>query len=88
MSARLPDGTALFNNPDVVRGFISMAREINPAGVVVPAGGGDPVKSVNEEIAEIEKIMGTKAYIKDEAKQARYRELIDARDKLQARKAA
>lgn len=87
-SARLPDGTALFNHPDVLRGFAALAGELNPAGVVVPAGGGDPMKGVDEEIGAIEKTMreNRTAYNKDEAMQARYRELITAREKLQSRR--
>ena len=89
-NARLPDGTALFNNPDVLRGFVAMALEINPAGTLVPSGTGDVAKGINEQIAEIEKIMKTdrKSYNKDEKMQANYRELIGAREKLNERKAA
>lgn len=89
-SARLPDGTALFNNPDVIRGFVTMAREIDPAATLVPSVQGDPVKAIQTEKAEIEKVMSTnrKAYNKDEKMQARYRELIDAELKLNQRKAA
>lgn len=89
-SARLPDGTALFNNPDVVRGFTAMALEINPAGTIVPAGGGDVAKSVDDEIATIEKTMreNRKEYTKNESLQARYRELLTTREKLRERKAA
>jgi hypothetical protein len=86
-SARLADGTALFNHPEIIRTFMALANEINPAGVVVPAGGGDMTQSLNDEIKGIEAKMGTKAYIKDEAMQARYRELIDIRGKLQQRAA-
>jgi len=86
-SARLPDGTALFNNPDVIRGFVQLANELNPAGIVAPAGGGDPMKGLSEEIANIENTMKTNrtAYNKDEAMQARYRELLVAREKMQSR---
>jgi hypothetical protein len=86
-SARLPDGTAIFNNPDVLRGFAAIAHELNPAGAVVPAAGGDPMKGVNEEISQIEASMKAdrKAYNKDEAKQARYRELLEAREKMKDR---
>lgn len=86
-AARLPDGTALFNNANILRGFAAIAGELNPAGVVVPAEGGDPMKGVNDEIAEIESFMNKdrKAYNKDEKMQARYRELLGAREKLNAR---
>jgi len=86
-SARLPDGRALFNHPEVLRTLAAIALELNPAGIVTPAGSGDMAKTVDDEIKQIEAKMGTKAYIKDEKIQSRYRELIDARDKMQ-RKAA
>lgn len=87
-AARLPDGRGLFNSPDVLRGFVALALELDPAGTLVPGGSGDPMKGIDEEIAAIEKSMGTKAYQKDEVKQARYRDLIDAREKMKERKAA
>jgi hypothetical protein len=85
-SARLPDGTAILNNPDIIRGFVNLALEINPAGTVVPSGG-DPGKSIADEKATIEKTMreNRAAYNKDEKMQARYRELLDAEVKLQRR---
>lgn len=87
---RLSDGTAIFNNPEVLRGFAAIARELNPAGTVVGAGAGDATKSVNEEISAIEKTMKTNrsAYNKDEKLQARYRDLLGAREKMAERKAA
>jgi len=89
-SARLPDGTALFNNPDVLRGFVAMALEINPAGTLVPSGTGDVAKGIEEQIKAIETTMknNRSAYNKDEKMQANYRELIAARQKIQERKAA
>lgn len=88
-AARLPDGRGLFNDPDVLRGFAAMAREVNPAATLVPGGSGD-VQSIDTEIAKIEKVMTTnrRAYNKDEAMQARYRQLLEAREKLGQRKAA
>lgn len=87
MSARMPDGTAVFNNPDILRGFAALALEVNPAGTIVPSGG-DPIKTIEEEMATIETAMKTdrQAYNKNEKMQARYRELIEAKMKLQERK--
>lgn len=86
-AARMPDGTAIFNNPDVLRGFAAIAHELNPAGAVVPAAGGDPMKGVNEEIDQIEKTMreNRTAYNKDEKMQERYRDLLSAREKMASR---
>lgn len=87
---RLSDGTAIFNNPEILRGFAALARELNPAGTVVGAGAGDAMKSVEEEISSIEKTMRTNrtSYNKDEKLQTRYRDLLGAREKMQERKAA
>lgn len=86
-AARLPDGTAVFNHPDILRGLASLALEVNPAGTLVPNAGADPVKSVDEEISKIEKTMreDRKTYNKDEKMQARYRELLVAKEKLVSR---
>lgn len=87
MSARAPDGTALLNNPDILRGFVNISHELDPAGTITPMGMGDPMKSVNDEIATIEKTMreNRREYNKDEKMQARYRDLINAREKLEKR---
>jgi len=86
--ARLPDGTGLFNNPDFIRGMASLALEVNPAGTLAPAGG-NQAETVEGEIGKIEKVMkeDRRSYNKDEAMQARYRELLVVREKLQARAA-
>lgn len=78
--ARLPDGTALFNSPDAVRGFAALALELNPAGIIAPAGGGDLGKTMLDEYNSIQtmKSKDRKAYNKDSAIQERERDLIDA----------
>ena len=88
-SARLADGTAIFNNYDVMRTFLGMALEMNPAGISTPAGGGDVMQTLNDEIASIKSLMsapeGSKEhskYWKDQKVQDRYRTLIEQRDKM------
>ncbi len=87
---RLSDGTGIFNNPDVLRGFVAAALQVNPAATLTPAGGGDPGKTLDEAIATEEKFMRTnrKEYDKDEKRQANLRDLYAAREKLRERKAA
>lgn len=87
-SARLPGGKALFNDPDFLRGMVQFALEINPSGSIAPAGG-NQAETVESEMAKIEKVMreDRQAYNKDDKMQARYRELIEAREKLQKRAA-
>lgn len=86
-NARLGDegGTPLFSSPPAVKWFLDTINELNPAVSVVP-GAQNPGAAINDEIAEIGKFMRSnrKAYNKDEKMQARYRELLDARNKIQA----
>ena len=88
--ARLPDGRGLFNHPEVMRGFSAIARELNPAGVLAPSGGGDIAQTLKTEIEQIEKWMGAprkspdgKKYWDDDKVQARYRDLLDMRTKME-----
>jgi len=78
-AARLPDGTAMFNHPDVLRGFVSKALELNPAGVVVPNTGGDLGKTMVDEWKSIQetRTKNRPAYNKDTSMQERERALID-----------
>lgn len=82
--ARLPDGRGVFNDPDVFRGFVALALQANPAGTVVPAGGGDPAKGTLDEYQAIQKVRAENraAYSKDDKMQVRERELIDAMIKM------
>jgi hypothetical protein len=86
MAGRMADGKIIGNDPDMVRFLISLVSEVNPAATVVEDGN-QTGQSIETEIAAIEKDMreNRRAYFKDEAKQARYRELISARDKIRAR---
>ena len=81
--ARLPDGTGVFNNAEVMRAFANLALELNPAGTVTPIDG-DPMKGVTSEIDELETFMreNRAAYNKDEKKQDRLRELYGIRENL------
>ena len=87
---RLADGTGIFNHPDIVRGFVAMALEANPAATLVPSGGGDPAKGIDDQIASHEQFMKEHRsdYNKDEKRQAEYRSLLDARERMKSRKVA
>jgi hypothetical protein len=92
MNARAPDGSALMNNPAIVKALATWARELNPP-VSIPGGSGDQLTAVIDRIADIKKLMGNKAseYWKgDKAPglQNEYRQLVEARDKLKKRTAA
>lgn len=84
--ARGPDGKALFNDPEFVQWFVGNAREMNSVSTLVGVGV-PPGKSLEEEIASIEKFMRTNntEYFKDEKQQARLRQLYEAREKNAAR---
>lgn len=83
LASRLPDGTPLGSNPDFIKWMVGQMREINPIVTVPGLGGGDPAAALDAEIASIENTMRTDrpAYNADKKMQARYLELLDARDK-------
>jgi hypothetical protein len=93
MNGLMDDGTPIKADPDAWRWLVQMEREINPAATVVPGTQGDIGKSIEAEINEIKTLMADKSskYYKGpeaEALQARYRDLIVARDKLKEKSAA
>lgn len=77
-----PDGTAIFNNPEVVRWMVDMARKVNPVGTVVP--GATNISAVDNEIETIEKTMrdNRAAYNKDTKMQERYLQLLEAKERF------
>jgi hypothetical protein len=86
-SARDAEGNFLLYKPEVVSWLVNQAREINPAGHIVPNSGDGGIASVQGEIETIEKFMRTNRteYNRDTKKQERLRQLYDARIKLQKR---
>ena len=86
LSARLSDGTAFFNDPNAWKFLSAMALQLDPITTLV-SGSGDQAGAVSDEIAKIEKFMGSnrKDYNKDAAMQARLLKLYEAREKLSAK---
>jgi hypothetical protein len=84
LHGRLANGQPIMANAEVMKWLNGMARELNPITTIMPNSGGDFAGSVDTEIAAIEKTMkeNRKAYNADEKLQARYRDLLDARQKL------
>jgi len=84
VGARLADGRALMNVPTIARWLLGVSRELNPMHTVVPGAGANMASAIEDEIAGIEKLMRTNRleYNRDEKKQARYRELLGARERL------
>ena len=95
LSARGPDGVALFNNAKTMQYFAQLARQMNPFGVILGGDGGAlDQKGVEARIAELggPKFMGNSnsEYWKGptaEKLQKEYRDLIDARDRMRQRAA-
>ena len=87
-AGRTADGRIIGNDPSVLRWLAGLAREINPMGSLMPAGTSDVMKSGENRITEITKMMGdySSPYWKDGGKlQEEYRSLIEAREKMKAR---
>jgi len=80
------DGIPLGFNPAVRKWLVARALEDNPIATVVPGAGANQADAIVDEIAKIDKMMreNRSAYNKDEKMQARYRELLTARERLKA----
>lgn len=78
-TARGADGVTIGNKTEIIKWVASLALQANPLATVVPGLGQTAINQVEDEIAAIEKTMGTPAYTKNEKIQARYRDLVDAR---------
>jgi hypothetical protein len=86
LNARLGDGHALLNHPDMARWLAMNARTINPVATVVPGAGANISGAIDDEITSIEKTMRTdrKAYNANPKMQERLRELYSARERSRA----
>lgn len=89
LNARLGDGMALFNHPGIVAFLTDAARKVHAPGTLGGSGAEVNAASAAEEIKKIETTMRTnrKEYNRDEAMQARYRQLLTWRDN-QAKRAS
>jgi hypothetical protein len=85
MGGRTADGKLIGNDPTVVNWLIGLVNEVNPAATVVEDGNQSGV-TIDTELAEIQKLRTTdrRKYFSEEV-QARERELIEAKTKIQAR---
>lgn len=91
--ARGADGVVLGSNPAVLRALANLALEINPAVTLVPGAGANIASAVEDELAQLNKLMADRNsdYWKGpEAakKQERYRQLLEAKEKLAGKSAA
>ena len=89
-NARTPDGKLIGNDPAIIKWLAATAYEINPAATIMPSSVTNPGAAIGDEIASIEKLVGDRSsdYWKGpnaEKMQARYSELLSAREKINAR---
>ena len=85
-TARAADGTPLGSMPNLMRFFAGKARELNPAGALVPGTGTKQMDSLIDEIETLEKRMGSdENWHKDTRAHERYQALIAARDNLKTK---
>lgn len=82
VNARMKGGKGIMNDPEFVSWFVERERAANPTVSVVPAGDGNPVQTIKDEIAELEKRMGTPEWYKDTKANARLEQLYAAEAKL------
>lgn len=91
MNGRMADGTVVGNDPQMLRWMASLGREVYPAATVSGGTDGTP-GGVDQRIREIEGWMKSsdpvqrEKYWKDDKTQNEYRELLDARQKMTARR--
>lgn len=86
MGGRTGDGRLIGNDPQVLAFLGALAQRVNPH-VTVTGAGHERAGDIGARIREIEAMMQTNdpAYWKDDAVQAEYRELIEARSALARR---
>ncbi|KKK56563.1 hypothetical protein LCGC14_3063280, partial [marine sediment metagenome] len=82
LKSRMPDGTPLGNDPGFIKFMVGQMRDMNPLVTVPGLGAGDLALALADEIAAIEKVIqnDNKTYRADKKMQARFLELIQARD--------
>lgn len=87
LNARLADGQALFNHPDIVAFLTDAARKVHAPGTLGGVGAEANASTVDEEIKKIETTMrkDRPAYNRDTGMQERYRQLLEWRENHQKR---
>ena len=86
MNGRLKDGTAFFNDPEIVRAFVAINRQMNPVPSGMDPANGGMAGAVEDELAGLKKLMadGSSEYWKGpkaDKNQARYRELVSFQER-------
>lgn len=91
-SARMADGTALGDDADFLRFMTATAREINPTATILPGHSGNKAQSIDEELSDLKSMMSDQRSEywrgpKAEQHQKRYRELLEAKQRMGSRAA-
>jgi len=83
---RGPGGKGLANNPAIINSIVDLMRKADPTVTVVPPNDGNPLKTMDDELASLNKMMSEEPdkWYKDQEAQRRWRELTDAKDRLKA----
>ena len=89
LNGRLADGTPIGSSVGALEWLANMSRQLNPAGTVVPAGTVNVGQAITGELDKLTKMMGNRnsEYWKGPKaaeNQARYLELVTARDRIAA----
>ncbi len=84
-SARMPDGTLVGDNVEFVDLVVNWSKRLNPHGTVTPSAGQTPMQTIDAELGELRKEMAdtNSDYYKSDAKQARYRELLEIKSNIE-----
>lgn len=91
LNARMPDGSMLGNDPDVLKFLVDIAKDRFPDGDVIlpganPAGA---LQSIEQEIAQLQMEMSQRdvpgTYWNDPRKQARYTQLLEMKERQEQR---
>lgn len=87
LDARDENGDPIMSNPEILRGFVMLANEVNPGHTLLPAGMSGGLNSIESQIQEILNVMriDRARYNSDAGMQAKLLALNDAKTRLQAR---
>lgn len=86
--AQLADGTLMFNDAEAMQWWAQHVRETNPSLGVVPAGTGDPMQSIEQELAANRQMMRNPSEWFNKAnadRRARHTQLLETLDKMKRR---
>lgn len=85
LGGRMADGTLIKDSADFKKMLNQWAREMNPVATITPNTGKTAMQTIDDRMAQIEGMMGTRAYTSDNAIQQEYRDLIDQKERIKGR---